>query len=78
MKEESFLAHNTKRGTLGRTTVAQFILYFPHMLRFVELKHLTSFIHPMRFAAVNHYKDTKYRLDFTVAANCLDTTKTSA
>lgn len=78
MKEEAFLTNNTKRGPLGRTTLAQFILYFPHMLRFVELKHLTSFIHPMRFTAVNLNRDTGYLRNFVVRANSLDTTKISA
>ncbi|CEI41480.1 hypothetical protein FVEN_g3639 [Fusarium venenatum] len=38
-------------------TIGQFILYFPHMLRFVETKHLTQFIHPARFAACHYSKD---------------------
>ncbi|KAG5663454.1 hypothetical protein KAF25_001390 [Fusarium avenaceum] len=32
MKEETFLTRDTKCSPLGRTTIAQFILYFPHML----------------------------------------------
>lgn len=78
IKEEAFLTHNTKSDPSANTTLEQFILYFPHMLRFVELKHLASFIHPMRFAAVNFSSDKEYSKAFMIRSNSLDTDKMSA
>ncbi|KAF4414840.1 polyketide synthase [Fusarium acutatum] len=49
--------------------LAVFVCYFPHMLRFVELNHLTAFINPMRFALENYRIDSvaarKFRIDCT-------------
>ncbi|PNP85967.1 hypothetical protein FNYG_01023 [Fusarium nygamai] len=42
-----------KPSLVQKVPLATFIIYFPHMLRFVETYHLTSFLHPFRFA--NHY-----------------------
>lgn len=76
--EEAFLTHNTRSDPSANTTLEQFILYFPHMLRFVELKHLASFIHPMRFATVNFSRDKEYSRAFMIRSNSLDTDKMSA
>ncbi|KAM0563076.1 hypothetical protein ACHAPJ_001922 [Fusarium lateritium] len=50
-----------------RVSLAVFVLYFPHMLRFVEVKKLTAFIHPLRFAAENYERDCQidpyFRID---------------
>ncbi|KAF5563225.1 polyketide synthase [Fusarium phyllophilum] len=43
-----------KPSVVTKTPLATFIIYFPHMLRFVETRHLTSFLHPFRFA--NYFK----------------------
>ncbi|KAG5789447.1 hypothetical protein H9Q69_011487 [Fusarium xylarioides] len=42
-----------------------FIIYFPHMLRFVETNHLTEFIHPIRFAATHYARDSCNELDLS-------------
>lgn len=34
-----------------------FIIYFPHLLRFTEVRRLTRYIHPARFAAHNYMLD---------------------
>jgi hypothetical protein len=55
--EGFFDSFPTKRPSLvQKTPLATFIIYFPHMLRFVETHHLTSFFHPFRFA--NYFKSS--------------------
>ncbi|KAF5623008.1 polyketide synthase [Fusarium sp. NRRL 52700] len=39
-----------KASLVQKAPLATFIIYFPHMLRFVEAHHLTLFLHPFRFA----------------------------
>ncbi|KAM0344485.1 hypothetical protein ACHAPU_007457 [Fusarium lateritium] len=51
-QSSDFAFKKTKLPALG-----VFIVYFPHMLRFVEVKHLSAFINPSRFAAINLGKD---------------------
>ncbi|CZR36209.1 uncharacterized protein FPRO_03531 [Fusarium proliferatum ET1] len=46
--------HSRKPCLVQKAPLATFILYFPHMLRFVDTNHLTSFLHPFRFA--NYHK----------------------
>ncbi|KAM0207407.1 hypothetical protein ACHAQI_007637 [Fusarium lateritium] len=54
---EGFATHNPGMLKKKPTPLGVFIIYFSHMLRFVEMKELTAFIHPSRFAATNSYKD---------------------
>ncbi|KAF5599264.1 polyketide synthase [Fusarium pseudoanthophilum] len=52
---EGFLdSYPRKPSLVQKAPLATFIIYFPHMLKFVETQHLTSFIHPFRFA--NYYR----------------------
>ncbi|KAF4336143.1 polyketide synthase [Fusarium beomiforme] len=46
-------------STIKKASLGMFIIYFPHMLRFVENTHLTAFIHPSRFAITHHARDTE-------------------
>ncbi|OBS19901.1 hypothetical protein FPOA_11626 [Fusarium poae] len=55
--------------------LGQFVLYFPHMLRFVEIKHLTEFIHPGRFAASQYSRDDKNLNDIKIQSNLIDLKK---
>lgn len=55
--------------------LGQFVLYFPHMLRFVEIKHLTQFIHPGRFAAGNYIKDGKNDCNIKINSTLIDLKK---
>jgi hypothetical protein len=55
--EEGFAAHDPNMTKMRPTPLGMFIIYFSHMLRFVEMKRLTAFIHPSRFAATNSGKD---------------------
>ncbi|KAL6923098.1 hypothetical protein FSST1_000372 [Fusarium sambucinum] len=55
-------------------TIGQFILYFPHMLRFVETKHLTQFIHPARFAT-HHYSKDGNRVGLKINSAAIDINK---
>ncbi|KAG8667679.1 hypothetical protein FPOAC2_12862 [Fusarium poae] len=52
--------------------LGQFVLYFPHMLRFVEIKHLTEFIHPGRFAAGQYNKDGSTFNGIKIKSNLID------
>ncbi|RBR03686.1 uncharacterized protein FIESC28_11724 [Fusarium coffeatum] len=55
---EGFLSHRFEGPkAIKPTPLARFILYFPHMLRYVETKHLTAFIHPARFATYHSNRD---------------------
>ncbi|KAF4948945.1 hypothetical protein FGADI_9229 [Fusarium gaditjirri] len=50
-QREGFLDSFPKKPALvKKAPLVAFIILFPHMLRFVETHHLTSFIHPFRFA----------------------------
>ncbi|KAF5653146.1 hypothetical protein F25303_2576 [Fusarium sp. NRRL 25303] len=55
----------TKPSLVQKAPLATFIIYFPHMLRFVETHHLTSFIHPFRFA--NYYKSENESIKVTAS-----------
>ncbi|GKU17180.1 unnamed protein product [Fusarium langsethiae] len=55
--------------------LGQFVLYFPHMLRYVETKHLTQFIHPGRFAAGHYTKDGKNRNGIKINSTLIDLKK---
>ncbi|KAK6706416.1 hypothetical protein SNK05_010290 [Fusarium graminearum] len=48
----------TRQVPIHAPRLGRFILYFSHMLRYVEIKHLTEFIHPARFATKHYYTDT--------------------
>ncbi|KAI1059362.1 hypothetical protein LB507_003935 [Fusarium sp. FIESC RH6] len=68
---EGFMAQGIIEGKAIRPpSIGQFVLYFPHMLRYVETKHLTAFIHPARFATTHYQKDGKYdkyiKIDSTI------------
>ncbi|KAF5682030.1 polyketide synthase [Fusarium denticulatum] len=52
---------NHEAAPLGECSLSVFVIYFAHMLRFVEVNHLTAFIHPTRFAAM-HYSDDKRKI----------------
>ncbi|QPC72292.1 hypothetical protein HYE68_003044 [Fusarium pseudograminearum] len=52
---EAFVTHQVP---IHAPHLGRFILYFSHMLRYVEIKHLTEFIHPARFATKHYYTDT--------------------
>jgi len=55
---EGFLSHRFDGPkTIKPIPLARFILYFPHMLRYVETKHLTAFIHLARFATYHYNRD---------------------
>lgn len=58
---EAFLAHCSAVSKSPKPPklppLGQFVLYFPHMLRYAETKRLTAFIHPARFTTSNHRKD---------------------
>ncbi|KAJ4015296.1 hypothetical protein NW752_006751 [Fusarium irregulare] len=56
-------------------SLGQFVLYFPHMLRYVETKHLTAFIHPARFAAWHYYKDGKQNKETKIESTAIDAKK---
>ncbi|KAI1021804.1 hypothetical protein LB505_008869 [Fusarium chuoi] len=61
---EGFLDGTANRPIPFRSvSLKKFIIYFPHMLRFVETNHLTEFIHPIRFAATHHARDSCSELD---------------
>ncbi|KAF4503526.1 polyketide synthase [Fusarium agapanthi] len=47
-----------KTSLMKKGSLSEFVLYFPHMLRFVETNHLTAFIHPTRFATMHYSHDT--------------------
>ncbi|KAF4992832.1 hypothetical protein FGRMN_6884 [Fusarium graminum] len=57
--DESFTAQDSAFDLKKKRLppLGTFIVYFPHMLRFVEVKHLTAFINPSRFAATNVAND---------------------
>jgi hypothetical protein len=55
--EEGFAAYNPNMAKIRPAPLGLFIMYFSHMLRFVEVKRLTAFIHPSRFATTNSGKD---------------------
>lgn len=62
-------------GTLQvpRVSLSVFVLYFHHMLRFVENNHLTAFIHPARFAETNYEEDkNKFHGSFNIEKDVLD------
>jgi hypothetical protein len=49
-QREGFLdSFHKKPSLVKRAPLGAFIIFFPHMLRFVEKNHLTAFIHPFRF-----------------------------
>ncbi|KAF5704394.1 hypothetical protein FMUND_12582 [Fusarium mundagurra] len=50
---------NHEAAPLGKCSLSVFVLYFAHMLRFVEINHLTAFIHPTRFAAMHYSHDKR-------------------
>ncbi|KAI1062419.1 hypothetical protein LB506_006288 [Fusarium annulatum] len=68
---EGFLDSFPKKPALvPRVSLAAFIIYFPHMLRFVETHHLTSFLHPFRFA--NYDKSHRHPLEVTASRDQLN------
>ncbi|KAF4965641.1 hypothetical protein FSARC_6578 [Fusarium sarcochroum] len=70
-KDEGFLW--TK---IPEVPLARFVLYFPHMLRFVEVMQLTAFVNPLRFAEVNYRRDCHRNLgEFQIDPEGLDTAK---
>ncbi|SPJ72574.1 uncharacterized protein FTOL_02303 [Fusarium torulosum] len=69
--EEGFAAHDPNMTKMRPTPLGMFIIYFSHMLRFVEMKRLTAFIHPSRFAATNSGKDCGEH--FKINSHTLDT-----
>ncbi|CVK94152.1 uncharacterized protein FMAN_03370 [Fusarium mangiferae] len=70
-EREGFVRFFTsKTFCIKKAPLGMFIIYFPHMLRFVENKHLTAFIHPSRFALYHHSRDTEGGdEDFKVSSN---------
>ncbi|KAF5649524.1 uncharacterized protein FTJAE_961 [Fusarium tjaetaba] len=50
---------NHEAPPLGECSLSVFVIYFAHMLRFVEVNHLTAFIHPTRFAALHYSRDKR-------------------
>lgn len=50
---------NHESVPLGECSLSVFVIYFVHMLRFVEINHLTAFIHPTRFAAMHYSSDKR-------------------
>ncbi|KAM0367165.1 hypothetical protein ACHAPK_007686 [Fusarium culmorum] len=63
------------RADIVAPPLAQFILYFPHMLRYVEVKHLTQFIHPAHFAASHYSKDGKDDQNIKIDFDSIDINK---
>ncbi|KAF5975053.1 hypothetical protein FBULB1_7562 [Fusarium bulbicola] len=59
-----------KPALVQRVPLATFIIYFPHMLRFVETHHLTSFLHPFRFA--NHFRSHRDPLEVSTVRDNLN------
>ncbi|KAF4997617.1 hypothetical protein FDECE_12035 [Fusarium decemcellulare] len=55
-KAEGFISGGYKDNP-PPVTLEMFVLYFPHMLRFVEVKQLSAYIHPGRFAFDNFQAD---------------------
>ncbi|XEU95064.1 hypothetical protein FSHL1_000348 [Fusarium sambucinum] len=73
---EGFMGDHNNQLTIRPPPLGQFILYFPHMLRFVEVKHLTEFIHPGRFATGQYTKDNKSSDSvFNIDSNLIDLKK---
>ncbi|KAF5249699.1 hypothetical protein FANTH_5007 [Fusarium anthophilum] len=63
-RSEGFIDFLIPKTTLVKKgSLSVFILYFPHMLRFVETNHLTAFIHPTRFATMHYSHDTRKKSD---------------
>ncbi|EXA46694.1 hypothetical protein FOVG_04036 [Fusarium oxysporum f. sp. pisi HDV247] len=53
-EKEGFLdSFPRKPSPVRKVPLATFIIYFPHMLSYVETHHLTSFFHPFRFANIH-------------------------
>ncbi|KIL84847.1 hypothetical protein FAVG1_11717 [Fusarium avenaceum] len=56
-----------------RVSLSVFVLYFHHMLRFVENNYLTAFIHPARFAETNYQEDkNRFYGSFNIEKDALD------
>ncbi|KAF4446283.1 hypothetical protein F53441_10033 [Fusarium austroafricanum] len=63
-QSEGLLPSITKSTPIKKPSLAAFILYFPHMLRFVETNHLTAFVHPWRFATFHRDRDLVGRFGY--------------
>lgn len=73
---ESFMSSgNDQVRPFRPASLGQFVLYFPHMLRYVETKHLTAFIHPSRFAAYHYYKDCRQDKGIKIESTAIDAKK---
>ncbi|KAJ4135059.1 hypothetical protein NW768_004672 [Fusarium equiseti] len=66
---------NSQIKPIRPASLGQFVLYFPHMLKYVETKHLTAFIHPSRFAAYHYYKDWKQFKEINIESTAIDAKK---
>lgn len=61
------LEERSTEENLPRVPLGAFIIYFPHMLRFVEAHRLSLHIHPLRFAARSYAADIEHDAsDFAV------------
>ncbi|KAL9570305.1 hypothetical protein ACKAV7_005511 [Fusarium commune] len=70
-KMEGFLdSFPRKPSPVRKVPLATFIIYFPHMLKYVETHRLTSFFHPFRFA--NYHKSQSSPLAVTAGRDYLN------
>ncbi|KAI6760553.1 hypothetical protein HG530_009413 [Fusarium avenaceum] len=70
---ECFATSLPDKHQVPRVSLSVFVLYFHHMLRFVENNHLTAFIHPARFAEINYAQDkNKCNGSFDIQKHVLD------
>ncbi|KAF5695300.1 hypothetical protein FGLOB1_14053 [Fusarium globosum] len=76
---ESFVSKKSTRESsqqkFNNVSMAVFILYFPHLLRFTEVRRLTRYVHPLRWAAVQYERDTARSADYHVPQGALDEAK---
>lgn len=72
-EKECFVTSLSATLQVPRVSLSVFVLYFHHMLRFVENNHLTAFIHPARFAETKYQEDkNRFYGSFNIEKDVLD------
>lgn len=58
--------------SVPKVPLAVFIIYFPHLVRFTEVMSLSRYIHPCRWAHLDHARDVQRSPKLKVSLNHLD------
>lgn len=75
-KSEGFVkAKDGVLQTISPPPLGVFIIYFPHLLRFTEVRFLTRYVHPARFATHNYERDRSSADSMKVDFDMLHTAK---